>query len=143
MLYLKYESMKRKCSDAQKVYDSILTEKEELFQKTQPQAVDTTKEKVSSCPEGTSYDRYIIEKERKRIDDRLEVAKENFQERLTLLRQVEAELRESRELEDMIYTLRHLDRLKIKKIATFTNYSEAHVNRKLKIIRRKIKDDRK
>ena len=141
MLYLEYERLKSKYKNSQIVYDSILTEKEELFQRTQPQGINTKKEKVSSCPQGTNFDQYLIEKERKGIDERLIEAKENFEERLILLVRKETELRASKRVDDMIYTLRHLDRLKIRKIAKMTNYSESHIKRRLKVIRQKIKDD--
>ena len=141
MLYLEYERFKRKYNDAQAVYDSILTEREELFQRTQPKSVDTGQEKVSSCPQGDSFASYLIEKERKRIDERLNEAKDNFEERLILLTQKEYDLRESKQVDDRIYTMRMLDRVRIKRIAKAINYSESHVKRRLRKIRQKIKDD--
>ena len=141
MLYLEYERLRRKYNDAMLIYDSILTEKEELFQRTQPKAVNTEQEKVSSCPQGSKFDHYLIEKEKKRIDERLEEAKDNFEERLILLTQKEEELRASKAVDDRIYTLRKLEHLKIRKIAKEINYSESHVKRRLKKIDQKIKDD--
>ena len=141
MLYLEYERLKSKYKNSQIVYDSILSEREALFQRTQPKSINTEQEKVSSCPQGSKFEHYLIEKERKRIDERLEEAKDNFEERHFLLTQKEVELRASKAVDDMIYTLRHLDRLKIRKIAKMTNYSESHIKRRLKVIRQKIKDD--
>ena len=141
MLYLEYERIRRKYNDAMIVYDSILTEKEELFQKTQPQGIKTETERVISVPQGSKFDQYLIEKERKGIDERLAEAKDNFEERLILLVRKETELRASKVIDDMVYTLRKLDRLKIRKIAKITNYSESHIKRRLKIIDQKIKDD--
>lgn len=141
MLYLEYERMRKKYNDAQAVYDNVLTEREEMFQRTQPKSTNTEQEKVSSCPQGSSFDKYLIEKERKHIDERLEEAKELFEERLVLLGRLEEDLRESKVIDDMIYTLRYLDRMKIKEISKMTSYSDSHIKRKLKAIRRKIKDD--
>lgn len=141
MLYLEYERMKRKYTDAQAVYDSILTEREELFQRTQPKAIDTEQEKVSSCPQADAFADYLVEKERKRIDERLNEAKDCFEERLILLSQAESDLRASKRVDDRIYTMRMLDRAKIRRISRTINYSESHVKRRLRAIRKKIKDD--
>ena len=141
MLYLEYERLKSKYKDSMIIYDLILSEREELFQRTQPKAINTEQEKVSSCPQGSKFDHYLIEKERKRIDERLEEAKDNFEERLILLTQKEEELRASKAVDDRIYTLRKLEHLKIRKIAKEINYSESHVKRRLNKIKQKIKDD--
>lgn len=142
MLYLEYETLKRKYAEAEMVYDGILTEMEELFQRTQPKAVDTGKEKVSSCPQGSGFDSYLIAKEKKHIDDRLQEAKAMFEERKSILKQKEADLRASKMVDDRIYVMRMLDRCRIKHIASTINYSESHIKRRLRSIRKRMQENR-
>ena len=60
MLYKEYEEYKIKYYEAQNKYDEILSEKETLFIKTQPAAVDTTKDVVSGGGINNSFDTYLI-----------------------------------------------------------------------------------
>ena len=71
-VYVDYEYLKQKYHDAQKEFDEILQEKEELFAKTQPHSAKWDKEGDSGL--GSCYnpfDEYLIAKDKKRIDDRL------------------------------------------------------------------------
>ena len=143
MVYLEYERLKKKYLKAQVIYDQILSEKEVLFIRTQPKGLDAEKEKVKGTPQGNVFDDYLILKEAKKIDSRLEEAKRLMDERSELLETKEEELRHSKHIYDQIYTLRHIDRKKVWQISRRVNYSEAQVYRIMRKINREIKDDSK
>ncbi len=146
MLFLEYEKTKRKFHEIKRVYDSILAEKENLFLKTQPRAVDTGKEKVTGSHIGSPFDAYVMELEEKGINERLDEAKALMEQRQSLLSQTEDELRHSEELEDRVYIMRYMERKKVRRISKVIGYSEPQVYRTLKNIREKInliENDRK
>lgn len=134
MIYHEYETLKERYADAQRVYDSILSEKEELFQKTQPQAIKG-KEKVSGGNQTNSFDEYLIQVEEKKIDARLSEAKELMNQRARLLALKREELRSSSDIKDKIYRYRYIERMKIYRIASMVNYSERQVMRILRDIK--------
>lgn len=132
MIYLDYEVLKLRLWDAQKMYDGILTEKEQLFAMTQPHGVQFDKERVAGgTPDDSTFDRYLSLKEAKNIDRRLAEAKAIMDDRAELLHQKEEELRQSKEVLDRLYCMRVLDRVKIQWITRQLNYSESHVYRML------------
>ena len=143
MLYEEYEEFKRQYKETQRKYNDILSEKEKLFQITQPQAVNTDQEKVSGGNPKNNFDQYLILKEQQRIDERLAEVKALLMDRAELLKLKKEELRQSQEPEDMVYRLRYIERMRVYKIAKAVNYSEAQVYRILRIIRSRLKDDRK
>lgn len=142
MLYIEYEYLKRQYRDTQRKYDAILTEKEKLFQITQPQGINTEQEKVSGGNPQNTFEKYLILKEQKRIDERLEEVKSLMMDREQLLKAKKEELYQSRVPEDMIYRARYIDRQSVRKIAYFVNYSERQVFRLLKKISSHVKDGR-
>lgn len=143
MLYLQYEDFKNKYHDTQKAYDEILTEKEELFTKTQPQAVQYDRDRVSGGTASNKFEEYVIAKDKKRIDERITEVKEILEERERLLRQKEKELRKSANIFDKVYYMRNIDRMRIYKIANACHYSEAQIYRILHVISESLKHDRK
>lgn len=143
MLYIEYESFRRRYRETQRKYDEILSEKEKLFQITQPKAVDTEKDKVQGGSQVNSFDEYLILKEQRQIDERLDEVKALLEDRERLLKLKEVELRQSNAVEDKVYRLRYLDRIRVYKIAKMINYSEPQVYRVLRGIREKLKCDRK
>ena len=143
MVYIEYERIRRKLWQAQERYNKIVDEQELLFMRTQPKSLDAEKEKVGGTAQGGTFDNYLISKEAKRIEQRLEEALQIMQEREQALKSKEAELRHSAYIYDKIYIQRHLERHKIRKIARTVHYSEAQVYRILRKIRQAIEDDRK
>lgn len=134
-VYVIYEYFKNKYFDVQKKYDEILREKEYLFSKTQPKAVRIDKGIIATTPINV-FDEYLIEKEKRKIDQRLKEIKAIIEDRAKLLKLKEIELRHSKNIWDRIYTMRYLDNLHIQKIALILNYSQSQVYRKLKKIGR-------
>lgn len=96
MLYNEYEQLRIKYYEAQNKCDEILSEKEALFQLTQPKAITLDKEKVSGGGGNNIFDTYLIKKEEKKIDQRLEEANNILKNRKQLLEIKEQELRKSK-----------------------------------------------
>ena len=134
MIYVEYEQLRARFREAQNDFYLLLAEKEDLFRKTQPQAVRVDRERVKGGKETDRFGEYLVEKEKKRIDERLEEIKAILEERKALLGEKEKELRGSPEIEDKIYILRYLERLSVAKIAKIVNYSGSQVFRILQKI---------
>lgn len=138
MLYIEYEIYKNKYYEVQKKYNEILNEKEELFARTQPTAVRITGEKTTGGKHINAFDDYLIQKEKKNIDQRLEEVKSILDDRERLVKLKEQELRASNNSFDKIYRCRYIDRLTIEKTARVSNYSRSQVFNILKEIRKNI-----
>ena len=139
MLYIEYEEYKGRYYEAQRIYNDILNEKEELFAKTQPKTTKITGEKTDGGKRENLFDEYLIQKERKNIDKRLEEAKSILDDRERLLKLKELEVRASKDSHDKIYRCRYIDRLTIEKTCRISNYSRSQVFNILKEIRKHIK----
>jgi hypothetical protein len=144
MLYVEYQEYKTKYYKAQKEYDKVLSEKETLFNRTQPKGTTYDKEKVSGgMVIGNVFDTYLISKETKRIEERLEEARSILKDREKLLKLKEEELRESKDWHDIIYTYYYLEKLSIRKIERRIPYSKTQIYRILETIRENIKEGTK
>lgn len=139
MLYVEYHQLKTKYVLVQSQYDAILTEQEELFARTQPTAVDFEKERVTGTNTSNPFDAYLIAKEQKRIDERLEEVKGILDDRKELLDMKERELRASKDWYDIIFKYYYLDNLSITKIENRIPYSRVQIWRKLNVIKDNIK----
>ena len=139
MVYVEFEIYRREYIETQRRYDEIITEKEDLFARTQPKSVQFDSERVAGGTAKNSFDEYLIQKERKKIDLRLEEARSILLERETLLKLKEEELRESEDVLDKLYCCRILDHMKIHRISRLLNYSESHIYRMLGVIYREVK----
>lgn len=139
MIYEIYEEYKNKYYDTQNEYEKVLTEKEKLFMMTQPSSVKFDKEVVTGGITDNTFEKYLILKEEKKIDQRLEEIKSILDDREKLLKLKEQELRASTSVQDKIYKYRYLDKLKVFKIAKLVGYSEPQIYRILKNIRNNLK----
>ena len=128
-IYLEYEILKAKYKVSQQVFDGILEEKEQLFAMTQPKSVKYDTERVSGGTPANKFDEYLIQVEKRKLEDRLSEAKLLMEERRDLLKMKEQELRQSVDLHDIIYCCRVLDRMKMQKIMAKTNYSKSQIYR--------------
>ena len=138
-LYMEFVDYRAKYLEAQRQYDEILSEKQRLFDRTQPGSIRADKEKVTGGKNTNSFDDYLITKERNRIDERLAEVKKILKDREILLKQKEKELRESNILIDKIYCMRYLDGIKVYMIARMVNSSEMQVYRIINEINRTLK----
>ena len=139
MIYLEYEEFRSKYLSAQRKYDEVLSEKEALFDRTQPQGVSFDKERVGGTSDSNRFDEYLIQVERKQIDARLEEIKTIMEKRWDLLMDKEDELRASQDIMDRLYVLRFLDHLKMQKIAVQIPYSESHLYRLMNTLLNEIR----
>lgn len=139
MLFLEYDLLRWKYMEAFEQYQEVLNEKAELFARTQPNAIKYDKEKVLGGSPTDAFAEYLIQKERKRIDERLEEAKALAEDRLRILEQKEQELRMSDGLYDTVYRCRYIDHSHVKKIAKIIGYSRSQTYRVIEKIDENIK----
>lgn len=138
MLYEEYEINKNKYYEAQKKYDEILTEKEELFVRTQPKATSYDKEVVSGGKPSNAFDEYLIKKEKKQIDERLEEARSILEDRGKLLKLKEEELRLSNNPYDKIYYYKYVVCISPYKMKRYVGYEVRQIYRILGKIEKKL-----
>ena len=139
MLYIQYIELKNKYMAAQKDYDSIINEKENLFRATQPKGTDFSKEKVVGGISSNLFDNYLVESELKGIDKRLEIARSILEARKVLYQLKEEELKLSKDVYDRVYVYKELYKLQIYKVAGLVGYSEPQIYRILRKIKKNIK----
>ena len=104
-VFIDYELYKSKYLEIQVKYNEILTEKENLFTKTQPNAIRYDKMQVQGGTYGSGFDEYMIAKEKAKIDERLIEARQLLEDRERLLKLKEKELRASKDNLDQIYCM--------------------------------------
>lgn len=138
-MYLDYEIAKIRYLKSRDDVETILEERERLFGITQPHSMQYDQDRVVTSP-SNSIEAYIVLKEQTKIEQRLTEAKGILQERAEFLSVMEKDLRKSRDIEDRIYCMRYLDKLKIHKIKKAVHYSEAQIYRILGTIKETIKE---
>ena len=143
MLYLDYEILKSKYLDSKHIWDALMEQKEMLFLRTLPNAIQIDKEKVSGGIQGNSFDDYLIKKEQLHLDEKIMEIESIIESREKMLKTKEQELRASRNLHDRIYSMRYMDHSRVENIAKKIGYSESQIYRILEIIERKMKHARK
>lgn len=143
MIYKEYEEYRTKYYEAQKTYDAVLNEKEILFLRTQPSAIVFDKEIVSGGTPSNAFDTYLVAKEEKKIEPRLEEAKSILEDRAKLLKLKEEELYHSKDWNDVIYRYSFIEKMSIRKIALRIPFSSTEVFRKIQIIRKNINLEQK
>lgn len=139
MVYVEYNQIRTKYILAQVQYDFILTEQEELFARTQPQAVNGENERVTGGATQSPFDTYLIAKERKHIDERLKEVKGILADREQLLKLKEQELRASKDWYDIIFKHYFLDKMSIRQIENRIPYSRRQIYRKINDIKDNLK----
>ena len=143
MVFREYEQHKTKLNNSIIKYEKLLDDRERLFNITQPKGINPSKEKIKSSVKESPYDVYLIEKEKRNLDDRIEEALKLIDKRKNLLENVKFKLLESDELIDEVYICRYMKRMKVRQISQKINYSEPQTYRMLSTIRKIIEDDRK
>lgn len=117
-------------------YEQLLNRKEELFQRTQPKAIEYKLDLITGGSPGNPLEDYAIHAAE--IDQRLAQAQELIESRKYLLDISESRLRASCGLYDRIYAARYLDGRPVSWIAEHISYSESQVYRILRLIGRKL-----
>lgn len=131
MIYQEYERRRREYKQAQEDYRGVLEEMERLFALTQPQAVDTSRDAVSSgSASGTDrIDHYLIQKERLQLDERLKSAEEIVAGKKKLLEIAREKIMMSEAVEDIVFRMRFIKHSRIHQIVKETHYSERQIFR--------------
>ena len=137
--YIEYEKCKNQCYEAQCKYNNLLAEKERLFSATQPQAIKFDKEVVSGGKPSNSFEKYLIIKEQKQIDERLAELKSIVDDFNHLLNIKCNQLEKSNNIKDKIYYYRIVKRGSIAFVCRKVGYQEAQVFRYLKEIKEDLK----
>ncbi len=146
MVYLDYLDIQNKYILSMQEVDKILNEKELLFQRTQPKSPVMDQERVSGGSPENKIESYIIELERKKIDERLKRAKEIMNDRHELYLLSLEDLKRSKDKYDMVFVLKWMDGKNAREISKIMHYSESHVYRMINKIKKKakmIENDRK
>lgn len=139
-LYIKYEEYRQRYYEVKKQYNSILEEKERLFATTQPKSTKFDKITVDGGKPSNTFDEYLIKKEKKQIDNRLNEIKIIVDDRKKLLEIQEKELRNSKEWIDKLYIYKYIENLPVRKIVHLIPWEEAQIYRMLNDIKKNIKE---
>lgn len=126
-IYTEYDYLTKKYKEMQERYESILQEKERLFNVTQPKAMRYDSDRVDGGDPQNRFDAYLMAKEEKNIDGRLQEAWIILEDRRNLLKVKEEELKDSKDLYDKIYKLHYLEKQNGYKIARKIHYSVSQV----------------
>ena len=138
MVYIEYERLKKQYEFMQGICDQILREKERYFTKTQPNAIRYDRLNVKGGAKDNSFDEYLDDCDRHKIDQRLDEAIKTLRARAELVAIKEEQLRKSKELENIVYTMKFIDNAKTKTIAMALGYSESQVYRLIQKIQERI-----
>lgn len=119
---------------AQKAVEEIIDQQEMLIQRLQPKSslAEHEREHLPANPTGggqkvNKAEEYVISMEQLMIKARLAEARAVLNNRKILLDLKEEELRKSRDIFNMIYTLKWVDNLKSELIIEETGYSRSQV----------------
>lgn len=138
MLYIEYERCKDIYIELQAKYEAVMLEKERLFTKVMPNAINYDKEDIQTSIGSNMLEEYILALEKNKVDERLESIKSMLDDRQRLLYMKEQALRNSPDKYDRLYVFRYLEGMGIKQIMRKMYLSRAQVYRLLDDIRRKI-----
>ena len=140
MLYVEHCALKRQYRASLEAYRAVLDEWEQIFARTQPHGQSTDAVRVQTSPTNDALDRYLAEKERRNIDSRIKEARAIAENRKALLDNALEALTRSAEPMDRVYLLRFCRGFSVERIAQEVHYSESHVYRMLRWIRRNTRE---
>lgn len=140
MIYMEHAEARRAYKKALDEYSAILDEWAALFETTQPKGQQTDAVRVQTSPTNDAVDRYLAEKERRNIDSRIKEARAIAENRKALLDNALEALTRSNEPLDKIYKMRFLRGCSVERIAAEMHYSESHIYRLIRWIRKSTKE---
>lgn len=135
MIFMEYEILKRQYIEIQDIMSEILTEQEDLFKMTQPKAVKYDVEGIKNSTQTNTFENYLVAKDKRQIDARLQEAKKILTEREFLLRQKAKEVQQSKEVIDQVYYYRYIKGVRAEKIAYKLSYSISQIYRYINMIK--------
>ena len=124
-----YQLAKRLFDQANERLADLLNYRDRLFDRTQPGAIDYGAEKVKSSGSSDLFTRYLEEKEKLNIDDRIKTARVILDDRAAVLTETIERLSKSSEPEDRVFYLRVIKNEPVPKIAHDVGYSRSQVYR--------------
>lgn len=128
MLYIEYYKQLKRYTDKLKELTNLLDKKEELFLKTQPGGIDYNKDHVQGHEERMSaMEAYVIKMEMEEIDKNINELKPIITDRYFVLKQIEKDLINSKEIDDRIYVLYTFNKYSYRKISKIVHYSKSAV----------------
>lgn len=139
--YIEFEECLKKYNEILKVHETLISEKERLFLETQPKTTTLDKISVEGGKKNNLFDNYLIQVEKKQLDQKIEESKKLVDTRYKYLKEKENELRNSNEWIDKIYVYRFLDKLPVKAMVHLIPYEEAQMYRILNEIKSNINGD--
>ena len=137
MIYEEYEGIWNKIRKLEKELFKLINQRDELFDKTQPKSPKLDKEKVDSKNTSNIMEQYVIQKEY--LNTRIEQLNITLDDWYQALKRKREELRLSKNLYDMIYYYRYIERLSVFKVSKLVSYSEKQTRRHLKNIDKTLK----
>lgn len=140
MIYTEHAEARRAYKKALEDYGAILDEWEALFETTQPKGQQPDAVRVQTSPTNDALDRYLAEKERRNIDSRIKEARAIAENRKALLDNALEALTRSAEPMDRVYFLRFCRGFSVERIAQEVHYSESHIYRLIRWIRKNTKE---
>ena len=138
MLFVEYERCKDIYIELQAKYESVMLEKERLFTRVMPSAINYDKEDIQTSISSNMLDEYILALERNKVDERLESIKSMLADRQRLLTMKEQALRKSPDKNDRLYVMRYLDGMSVRQMTRRMHLSKTQIYRILDEIRQKI-----
>lgn len=138
MLFVEYERCKDIYIELQAKYEAVMLEKERLFTRVMPNAINYDKEDIQTSISSNMLDEYILALERNKVDERLESIKSMLADRQRLLTMKEQALRKSPDKNDRLYVMRYLDGMSVRQITRRMHLSKTQIYRILDEIRQKI-----
>lgn len=136
-LYEEHYEILKKYKEANKNYNNVLEKKALLVLKTQPGAVDTTKEIVNG---NRNIDKFALFVEKlEKIDPEIQRTRNERDLHEYFLKKKTIELKNSKEIKDNIYYYKYVERLKVRHIPYKVNYSKRQIYRYLEEIEESLK----
>ena len=134
--FASYEFLRQKYLKAQRNFNSILEEKENLFSRTQPKSPNW--DKMPSSESENAFDSYLIAKEKTKIDQRIKEMQKIVDERRSLMRQKEQELYESKDLCDKIYRMKYLESKTVPDLMRKLHFGRTQIYKFISIVQSEI-----
>ncbi len=141
MLYIDYYKQLKKYTKKLNELSNLIDRKEELFLKTQPGGIDYNRNHVKGHEEKmTSIEAYVIQMEIEEIDKKINNLKPIITDRYFLLKKIETNLRNSKEIEDRIFVLYFIEKYSYRKISKIVHYSKSNIGNILDKITKTIQN---
>lgn len=129
---MRYKRNRLKYEAALDFHEQLVSQREALFQRTQPQAIQIKEDKIMGSGSGNPLEDYAIRSQQ--LDERIKKAAKLVWQRRNLLKRAESDLRASKGTWDRIFVYHYLENRKISWIAMRMGYSERQVYRILQKI---------